>query len=217
MNVVDSLGNTGRKMDAAWRQAISEGKLRANAGLKRVSDFTEKNVNKLKDATAQGLLNIVPNQKYRVKLLNVAAKASDAGNVVLGSAFTKGVAIGAPIGGALGGMFNKHVIANVNKLRPVGADQAKAVAAFKQAKRTGVLIENGRKIPIGAVQGAVHGLKLATKVIGAGTVLLTGAAAVMGAVDKENIDGKRLEKALQARVANKKIRERSSTRLKRQG
>lgn len=215
MDIKENFATTGRQMDAAWRKAISEGKLRANAGLRSVSDFAEANVNKLKDAASEGLLRVVPNPKYRVKLLNVAAHADDVGGT-LGAAWAAGSVVGGTLGGMLGGKVNKVMIANVDKLRPVGADQAKAVAALKEARKTGKLIEKGKSLPIGVGQGAKFGVKVGAKFAGAGLAVLSVAGGVMGAMDKTNVKGKQLEAAIQDRMANKKIRERSSNRLKRQ-
>jgi len=39
---MDGFGNTGRKMDAAWKRAISEGKKKANAALGRSSEMRKR-------------------------------------------------------------------------------------------------------------------------------------------------------------------------------
>ena len=74
-----NLGNTGRRMDAAWRQAISEGLKEANRGLKGLN-------NKAIDVR-DGLIESVKkqNQKAIVVRDNVVATAKKMGPDVVGA------------------------------------------------------------------------------------------------------------------------------------
>lgn len=176
MNIGDSLGKTGRKMDQAWKDAISAGK---KAGAKAGSTL------------ARGVV-ATTSKGFRTRALNIGGLA-----VGLGS---YGAAIGGAHLGAYGGLaggINKAVSKMPIK-KSYNAQFKQELTALKKAGN-GVATIGKRHLPVGVVTGAKMGAKTGVKIVG-GAALVGGG--ILGAVDKQQKLGKSLNRKIE-RVAKR--------------
>lgn len=185
MKTGDTLGNSGRKMDPAWRQAISEGMRKAKNGLSR--------------AVVHG----IKNENTRIRVLNTFSNAANSGKL-LGAAWAKGALAGGAIGGTLSGAVNKYLVKNPTKLKGTTAREKAAIdaiKAWKAAGSKGPLKVAGKVVPIGALKGLKYGVGIGAKIAGAGAAVLTVAGGAYGALSKDTSAGKDLNNRMKHRVA----------------
>ena len=106
---MDGFGNTGRKMDAAWKRAISEGKKKANSALGRSSEMRKRSIQAVTTglgvagiSTAAGAAGtLVDGVRAHKFARNVGAGKATSGAV--GRAVIKnGLKLSAKLGGAAG-------------------------------------------------------------------------------------------------------------------
>lgn len=168
---------SGRKMDAAWKHAISEGKKKGASALSHGGSLA-----------AKGLLAVAPsNAKVRQRGLQVL------GATVLGAAGigSYGAAAGAASGAAIGALNKRSLVKQA-----VTSVQKSGVA---KAIKAGTVKIGAKTYPVGAASGA----KVLAKHLGTGYAVVGGiAGGVAGATDRRLALGKTMDKAIR-KQANK--------------
>lgn len=199
MDIQNSLGNTGRRMDEAWRRAISEGMKRAKSGFDGV-----------KELGAVGLTKVVRTSEGRTKLFDTLNGARRGVTGML--PFSIGAGPGFIAGGALGGALNKRRLANGNLHKNID----KASAAKSLATGRPVVMANKGVAAVGVKAGARLGLGLASRIVPAFMVGNAIGGAIAGAV-RGGQGGASDNAGVEQLVRNRSIRKASEARAKRQG
>ena len=132
---MDGFGNTGRKMDAAWKRAISEGKKKANSALGRSSEMRKRSIQAV--ATGLGVAGVIAADGAAGALVNGVRAHKFARNVGAGK--------------AISGMVGREVIKNGLKLSAkrgaaVGAAGAAVGAAISPNSKKSYVARVAKKI-----------------------------------------------------------------------
>ena len=186
---MDGFGNTGRKMDAAWKRAISEGKKKANA----VGGALQRAGAGAVTLAAKGAVKAMPNVTARKTVLGGLSGATGAGvlGAIAGSSYAGNVA-------AAAATMNQRVLRKHGVFRGIGGNNLIGPNGISKAqKAAGLIIDGKTKFPIN-MNGVSHFMKAGAKAGGA--VSAVGGAVIGASSEKYK---SKVNKAVEKRAKRK--------------